>query len=92
MGKSNIKWDASKEDAKLIDLISERACKMFEGCVFINIQMDITACHLNGTPLMLKELLTANDFNFSHDMCGISKNICRKTAKLKNHFLPRFSA
>lgn len=55
-------------------------------------QMDICACHANGCPLRLDDLLAAEDFNFIHDAFGIHNCIDRSTGKLTNHFLPRFAA
>jgi len=53
--------------------------------------MDIDACHCNGNPLKLQELLEADDFNFGHDVFGIRANIDRTTGKLQNCFVPRYS-
>ena len=53
--------------------------------------MDITACHANGNPLRLAELLSADDFNFCHDVLGIRRHINRETGQLENCFVPRFS-
>jgi hypothetical protein len=58
----------------------------------IELSMDITACHLNGNKLRLEDLFNADEFNFSHDILGISMNINRETGKLNNCFVPRFSA
>jgi len=52
--------------------------------------MDITACHCNGNPLRLDELLASDDFNFTHDVLGISRHLNRDTGKLSD-FSPRFS-
>lgn len=52
--------------------------------------MNLTACHLNGPPLRLQELLEAPVFDFSHDICGIDKFMNRKTGKLSGYFVPRF--
>ena len=54
--------------------------------------MDITACHLNGCPLRLEELLNANDASFGHDVFGIRRYLDRKTGKLTGFFDPRYSA
>jgi hypothetical protein len=56
-----------------------------------NLTMDLTAVHANGNPLRLAALLAADDFNFAHDVYGIQQHINRNTAKLENHFSPRFS-
>ena len=56
-----------------------------------DIMMDISACHCNGCPLRLTDLLSADDFNFAHDVNGIMFHIDRTNGKLKDHFLPRFA-
>lgn len=53
--------------------------------------MDITACHSNGCPLRLADLLDADDANFGHDVFGIRRFIDRNTGKLGGFFLPRFA-
>jgi hypothetical protein len=52
-------------------------------------QMDIAACHLNGTPLDLDRLLGFGDFDFVHDVFGIARYLDRTTGRLQNCFLPR---
>lgn len=52
-------------------------------------QMDITATHLNGTPLDLDRLLAFDDLNFVHDVFGIARHLDRSTGKLQNCFVPR---
>ncbi len=52
-------------------------------------EMDITACHLNGTKLDLDRLLAFGDFDFVHDVFGIARHLDRTTGKLQNHFWPR---
>lgn len=88
-----INFDATAEDAQTITQIAIRAInrygKQFDG---VAIAMDITACHLNGCPMRLKELLEADDFNFGHDVLGIRKHLNRDTGKLMDCFLPRFAA
>lgn len=93
-----IKFDAKPVDKELIRMIVER---VGESRVSSNLPwdtrhvqtqtMDITACHLNGCPLKLRELLKAEDFNFMHDIAGISAHIDRRTGKLLNHFIPRYA-
>lgn len=88
-----VKFDVSAEDAKLIQRIVDRAAKAeLLGGSRMDLEMDIEAVHANGTPLRLGELLTADTFNFSHDISGIQNCIDRNTGRLRNHFLPRFSA
>jgi len=56
----------------------------------MTIIMDISAtCEDVG--LDLDKLLGFDKFNFGHDICGISQNINRRTAKIDNCFLPRSS-
>lgn len=95
---SEIKFDAKPVDKELIRMIVERVAKAmvasnFPWDAYRNQKqtMDVTACHLNGCPLKLRELLKAEDFNFMHDIAGISAHIDRKTGKLLNHFIPRYA-
>jgi hypothetical protein len=80
-----INWNATKEEHEVIDAIVKRANGNWE------LSMDITATHLNGTPLKLQELLEADDFNFFHDVNGIRNHIDRQTGELRGCFLPRFA-
>jgi hypothetical protein len=96
------KMDAEPADAVIITAIAARAMAIaeknrqeeggpppeFDG---LDINMDITAAHLNGNPLRLEALLAADDFNFVHDVFGIRRHLDRKTGKLGDCFLPRFS-
>lgn len=86
-----INWKATREDHETIIAIVRRARSM-PGCVdALELNMDITAAHLNGCPLKLKELLSAPDFDFAHDVFGIQRHIDRRTGKLGNFFLPRYA-
>ena len=53
--------------------------------------MDLTACHANGNPLRLAELLAADDGNFAHDIFGINRHLNRQTGELMDCFSPRYS-
>jgi hypothetical protein len=59
----------------------------------MNLVMDLTAADgVNGNrPLDWDRLLSADDFNFMHDIAGISRHINRETGELEGHFLPRFT-
>lgn len=57
-----------------------------------SMMMDISACHANGNPLKLDELLVAKEFDFTHDICGIAAHMNRETGKLEDCFSPRYSA
>ena len=90
-----IKWFTSREDMVLEAQIAKRAVSKAKelGIQYdqMTAVMDIGACHSNGNPLRLKELLVADDFNFGHDVFGIRANINRKTGQLQNCFVPRYS-
>lgn len=53
--------------------------------------MDLIATHANGNPMDFGRLLSADNFNFSHDVCGIARHIDRNTGRLMGFFSPRFS-
>lgn len=82
----------TKEELKLIHSIGKRAVEGNPSFNLMDLEMDILAVHYNGCKLKLKELLKATQFNFFHDVNGISLHIDRKTGNLLNCFLPRYSA
>ncbi len=90
-----IKWSTDKDEIELEDKIAYRAVSMAEKLgitlIHIDVVMDLDACHSNGCPLKLAELLAADDFNFAHDVLGIKAHIDRKTGKLASCFLPRYA-
>lgn len=52
--------------------------------------MDLMACNML-CPLDFDGLLSAERFDFIHDLRGINENLCHDTGILKNHFLPRYA-
>lgn len=90
MTQDTVSFKVSDADKALIGKIAERARKAGMGDVTHH-RMNITACHANGNPLRLRELLAADDFNFGHDVYGIDRHIDRDTGRLMNFFRPRFS-
>ena len=87
-----INWTATRDENLVIANIAARAFKVYKGDYpYQDIMMNIEACHCNGTPLRLKDLLAADDFNFSHDIAGIYNHLDRETGKLKGSFSPRFA-
>ena len=87
-----IDWSkTTKEDALTIVAIARRAHADL-GMPFAMTEMDLTACHTNGCPLKLTELLAAPPFDFAHDLCGIAQCIDRLTGKLSEQFGPRYAA
>jgi len=91
-----INWTDDKDTMETQAAIARRAVGMAKD---VGVQydqmtavMDIDACHSNGCPLRLKELLEADDFNFAHDVFGIRRHIDRRTGKLTQCFLPRYAS
>lgn len=88
-------FSVTDTDAEFIHKIAQRAVKYIRAAggitSLIECEMDITACHANGCPLRLQELLKADNFNFGHDILGIRNCIDRETGKLVGHFRPRYA-
>ncbi len=88
-----VKFDCSKDDHANIREITTRAMTLSHqfnvNVEELALNMDITACHANGCPLDLQKLLAADDFNFTHDVFGISRHLNRKTGQLEDCFVPR---
>ena len=86
---------ATKAEFELMNAIADRAVRAASAAgVSYGKQdalMDINACHSNGCPLKLDELLNADGFNFNHDVFGIRRHLNRETGKLEGFFLPRFA-
>jgi hypothetical protein len=92
MMMDEINFTVSKFDRDVILEIAKRAKSIGRPDItLIDWIMDITATHANGNPLRLEALRDADDFNFMHDVYGISACLDRETGKLLNHFSPRFS-
>lgn len=88
-------WQANYTDSTLITRIVRRALDehlIARGPEMVGLEMDLTALHLNGTPLKLDELLKAPTLDFDHDILGIQRHIDRRTAELHDFFLPRYAA
>ena len=90
-----ISFDIHKEEAVIISAIVKRAKflskRLGHTLDVMSCNMDLTACHANGNPLRLQDLLDADDFNFSHDVFGISRHLDRETGKLEGFFSPRYT-
>ena len=86
-----LNWKVSKSDSAVIHEIAQRAKAMLPERGLLDIEMDLTAVHLNGNPLRLSELASADAFNFSHDIFGIVDCLDRETGTLRNGFSPRYS-
>lgn len=85
------------EDIELIRKIAERGEKLYRrhdidsvSANLLNAQISIV--HETVTPLLLADLLAANDENFSHDIAGIHDNLIIREGKAHLHvFMPRFA-
>lgn len=93
--QKEINWNASRFEFELMSKIATRAVKM---AAALGVEysmstaiMDINACHSNGCPLFLDELLKSDNSNFGHDVFGIRRHINRETGQLEGCFLPRFA-
>lgn len=80
-----------KEYLKSISEVVKRANKndllMFDS---ISLFMDLE-CAVDVFDIDIEKLLTADDFNFAHDICGIQNNLNRYTKQFENCFVPRFA-
>lgn len=89
-----ISFHTTREEAILIGKIIDRAMKQgIQVPDRMTTHMDISATIAQGCPLKLQEWLDCpEDFDFTHDFCGIIRHIDRNTGKLTDFFLPRFAA
>ena len=91
-----INWHTTKEELESIVRIAERAKIVADNhgydVPYREFLMDLIACHANGCPLALEELLNAGAFDFSHDVWGIRQHINRETGQLEHCFIPRYAA
>lgn len=93
-----ISFQVSSRDKSAIVAIASRAMPIFSRALgrdapkVSDVIMDLTACHANGCPLRLQDLLEADDLNLVHDVVGIHRHIDHETGALGGSFLPRFHA
>ena len=93
-----ISFSVTKQEREIIKRIADRAVAMAAETGpgqfdydRVDAEMDITATHANDCPLRLRDLLSAEAFDFAHDVFGIRRHLNRQTGKLDNYFLPRFA-
>ncbi len=101
LAPSEIRFDSMPMDRSLIRLIVHRATKPSSSLraaleamgsfTRTELEMDLTAVHLNICKLRLDELLNADEFNFAHDILGIRRHLNRQTCELERCFIPRFT-
>lgn len=86
--------ELSETELKVMDSVCDRAMTLFRDRGVpgirdkLSLHMDMAAVN-NHQPLDLDQLLNSHNHDFLHDICGIIKNIDRKTGTLDNGFLPR---
>ena len=86
---TDINFKRTTLEASLIKQIVHRTQR--EGAYYddkLNMEMDITAVHLNGCPLDLRKFLECSSNDFAHDIFGIANHIDRRTGTLKGGFIP----
>ncbi len=83
-----LNWNATKEESLKVSKICDRALEKIHRAK-MDLVMDIEAVHSNGCKLDLDKLFEFDDFNFYHDISGITVNLDRETGKLQNCFVPR---
>lgn len=99
-----VSFDVSNEERATISKIADRALDIARqagsyrdvpgrthAAKRVHVEMDMIACHANGCPLRLDDLLAADDFNFSHDVFRIIRHLDRETGELTDFFRPRFA-
>lgn len=91
MTTKEVSFACSWKDEQTITKIVKRARSLNKKVDGLSLRMDLTAAHANGCPMDFDRLLEADDFNFLHDIYGISRHINRETGELMNCFLPRFA-
>ena len=90
----SLNFNITLADDRLLDKIVGRAkahIPALQGDSMLAVSMDLTACHCNGCPLQLAELLAAKHEDFEHDVLGIRRHIDRQTGKLPDCFSPRYT-
>jgi len=90
-----LNWKVSRSEHEIIDRIAIRAYLMAKEASIEyshhDALMDVTATHLNGCKLKLRELATAPNFDFGHDVFGIRRHLNRETGQLQDCFVPRYA-
>lgn len=86
---SNISFEATDEEMKLVSEASKRAMALGLVRDRMDIEMDVLATNANGCTLDLNKLMAFDNFNFTHDIGGIARHLDRSTGRLGGCFLPR---
>ena len=86
-----ISFHCTKEELHHITRIADRFMQLAPNHDRLTLEMDLCACHANGTPLRLRDLENAAILDFMHDICGITNHLDRKTGHLTGLFHPRYA-
>lgn len=86
-----VDFSVSPVEKMQLERIAKLATDNLEGCILLNVLMDLTACHANGCQLNLHAMLEAPESILFHDLQGITQNINRETGELDNGFVSRFA-
>lgn len=85
---------SSKFEFQLLNKVADRAVALARehGVEYpkLTALMDIEHAH-RAVQLDLNAMLAADDGNFGHDVFGIRRHLNRRTFKLEDGFLPRFT-
>jgi hypothetical protein len=77
-----IEFNATIADMELIVMIVNRFTERWgQASNPVSLAMEITACHLNGCPLRLEDLLKSSYDDFMQDIMIIRKNLNRTTGE-----------
>ena len=88
-----VRFNGTEEEHRLIIKIATRYVGIMRGRLtgIQDVIMDLMATHCNGNPLDLHGLLDANDMDLTHDVGGIRRYLDRRTGKLVDCFVPRYT-
>lgn len=89
----HLSYDCSTSDMQAIQAIAARACELFKDYKIaivnpVSVAHEVAACHCNGCPLNLVQLLLCSPTDFEHDIGGIFQNLNRRTGGLLNGWWP----
>lgn len=86
-----ISFECTKLERQQISKIAKRAAALGVTEAPLDLEMDITAVHVNTNALDLEKLMNFPDADFLHDIYGIAWFVDRGTGELTDFFSPRCS-
>lgn len=89
-----VSFNVTSTDTGLIVAIARRAVRIgiVDRINVLGVQLHLAACHANGNPLRLDDLLQGEDIHFVHDITGILEHLDTDTGQLRDGWTPRYSA